>query len=316
MAVPVAGNGRFFYKNFNGAGVWCEYMRYYHRLISIAGIITAAVSALIVWQYQQPPADTVLAVTFLDVGQGDAILIETPSDRRILIDGGKPSGNVVRALSNVLPWYERTIDAIILTHPDDDHGGGLVEVARRYRVGRILYTGVVSDTASYNALIAEAQTERIPLTIIDQPQIIDLGDGARLHIVYPLASVAGQRAASLNDTSITARLVYGDISFLFTGDLEVAGEEALLASGQPVAADVLKIGHHGSDSSTSAAFITAVAPRYAVVSVGSDNDYGHPSLRVLRRLERAGAAIWRTDTQGSIEMRTDGTVLEVRGGRH
>jgi len=258
------------------------------------------------------PAPQTLIVDFLDIGQGDSILIQAPAGQTILIDGGRPDGGVVRQLFEVLPWYERTIDLMVVTHPDDDHGGGLVEVARRFKIGRILYTGVVSDTASYVALIAEAQTEHIPLTIIDRPQTIDLGGGATLAIVYPLTSLAGERPASPNDTSITARLAFGAQSFLFTGDLEAPGEAKLLASGQTIKSTVLKVGHHGSKYSTSEVFLEAVAPKEAVISVGKDNSYGHPTALILHRLARFGARVWRTDEAGRIEMRTDGKVLETK----
>lgn len=279
----------------------------------VIAVVTTLISC-IAWQWpvREISENIILAVTFLDIGQGDAILIEAPDGQVVLIDGGKPEGGIIRELSESLPWYEHTIDLMILTHPDDDHGGGLVEVTRRYDVRRVVYNGLVHDTPSYVALLDEVRRQSLPVTIIDRPQRIDLGTGVYLDIVYPLASIAGTTSETPNDTSIVARLVYGETTFLLTGDLEAAGEAALLGSGQALQSDVLKIGHHGSDSSTSEAFVAAVAPEHSVVSVGVDNDYGHPSRRVLHRLERAGAQVWRTDRQGRVEMRTNGVTLEIQ----
>lgn len=258
-----------------------------------------------------------LEVTFFDVGQGDAAFIETPEGRQILIDGG-PSSVILEKLGHEMPFWDRTIDLVILTHPEKDHLSGLLEVLKRYKVENILWTGVVRDTAEFKEwqkLIAE---ERAKITIAKSGQLISAGmERSNLSILYPFESLGGEILKDSNNTSIVARLVFGETSFLFTGDATQSVEKELVLPPTPhnptphnLDADVLKVGHHGSKTSTSKEFVEAVSPVIAVISVGKDNTYGHPRQEVLDNL--AGIKILRTDLDGDIKITSDGINYAVK----
>ncbi len=249
-----------------------------------------------------------LKIDILDVGQGDAILIRTPYEQNILIDGG-PDNSVLEGLGESLPFYDKEIDLMILTHPHSDHVVGLVEVLKRYDVDKVIYTGVTHTTDDYLAFLKAVKEEGSEIKIIEGPQEITLGNGLELEILYPLRSFKDKKVPNLNNTSIVARLVYKDRSFLFTGDAEEELEKELIESGQDLKADVLKAGHHGSKTSSSEAFLKVVDPELAVVSVGEDNSFGHPSELTLRRMERLGINILRTDLLGTITIESDGLAI-------
>ena len=251
-----------------------------------------------------------LEVDFLDVGQGDAILIKTPAGQKILIDGG-PDNSVLNQLGDNLPFFDNQIDVIILTHPHSDHVVGLVEVLKRYKVKEIYYTGAAHTTADYLAWLKEIKAQAIPLKIIKEPIILNLDQDLKLEFLYPDKDFTNQRVTDLNDTSIVSRLVYKNVKFLFTGDAGVPVEKELLASGQDLTADILKLGHHGSSSASSEEFLAAVKPSVAIVSCGLDNDFGHPHLIILKRLERLGISYLRTDEGGTLKYITDGESFEL-----
>jgi len=252
-----------------------------------------------------------LEVDFLDVGQGDAELIKAPGGQNILIDGG-PNARVVERLSDVMPPWDKQIDLMVLTHPHDDHVTGLNEALKRFEVKKILYTGVTHTSPNYLAWLEIVKDKKISIMIIDQPQSIDLGEGAELEILYPLESFLGKAVENLNNASIVVKLIYGQTSFLFTGDAEEPEEKELLEAKGGLAADVLKVGHHGSYTATSVDFLKAVSPRYAIIEVGKDNSFGHPSRRTLKKLERIKAEIFRTDEEGTIIMKSDGENIQLK----
>lgn len=252
-----------------------------------------------------------LEVDYLDVGQGDAILIKAPGGQNILIDGGPNSRVVERLSENLAPW-DRKIDLMVLTHPHDDHVSGLVNILDRFEVGKILYTGVSHDSPNYLAWLSKIKEKKLPIMIIDKAQTVDLGLGCRLEILYPLESFLNKEVENLNNTSIVIKLVYNKESFLFTGDAEVEEEKKLLASGTGLASDVLKAGHHGSDTSSGQEFLDKVAPDTAVILVGKDNNFGHPSRRTMNRMEREKINYLRTDELGTIKIISDGNKIEVR----
>ena len=249
-----------------------------------------------------------LQVHFLDIGQGDASLIQTPDGKNILIDGG-PGENIIMPLAQILPWHEKTIDLMILTHPHDDHVAGLIPILQRYRVNQILYTGVTHTAPAYLEWLEIIHDKKIPLTIIDRPQKINLGEKCVLEIIYPFMDLSGQSVVNLNNSSIVARLVYLDNSFLFMGDAEIEIEEELIVSKINLSSDLIKVGHHGSKTSSSQNFINYIKPKIAIISSGRDNKFGHPSIRVIKRYERAGVQIYRTDTDSTISFKSDGMKL-------
>src|SRR3990167_9970269 len=269
----------------------------------------------------------ILTVAFLNIGQGDAIFIEAPSGNQLLIDGG-PGKSVLRELSKVMPFYDRSIDVVLATHADQDHIGGLPDVLQNYKVDIFMETGVPSESSSYKELekIVEEKSQRVPLgnfkgeplkkILVRRGMVVDLGDGVVLQILFPDRDPAGMET---NTSSIIARLVYGENEFLFTGDspksienylvsLESQGETLGNSQGLTLGleSDVLKSGHHGSKTSTSPEFVTAVSPEYVVISAGKDNRYGHPHQEVLDILNSAQAKILRTDQDGRIVFESDG----------
>lgn len=269
----------------------------------ILGIAAAIAVIPVFWLFYNPSGD--LEVDFLNVGQGDAILIKTPFGQNILIDGG-PDNAVLSELAKNLPWWDRRIDLMILTHPHDDHVAGLIDVMKRYNVKKILYTGVVHSAPNYLAWLELIKENKVPLVIIDRPQTVKLGEDCELRIIYPRLSLLGKAVDNLNNSSLVIKLIYGRTGFLLTGDIETEVERELVKSGADLSADVLKVSHHGSDASNSQEFLEKVKAKIAVIQVGKDNDFGHPSLRVIKRLEKTGARVFRTDLDGTVKIISDG----------
>ena len=280
-----------------------------YKIFLIFGI--AVLLAGIVWFWLFYSAAKNLEVDFLDVGQGDAILIKAPGGQNILIDGG-PDKVILKRLAENLAWWDKTIDLMILTHPHDDHVAGLIEVLKRYQVEKILYTGVTHNAPNYLAWLKLVREKKVQMLIIDKPQIIKLGAESQLEILYPDQSLLAKAVSDLNQSSIVMMLAYGKNKFLLTGDAGEEVERKLIDSGTNLSAEVLKVGHHGSQSSTSEEFLNQVKPNLAVISVGKDNDFGHPNLRIVKRLERAGAKIYRTDENGTVRIESDGEKIRVK----
>lgn len=254
-----------------------------------------------------------LTVAFLNIGQGDAIFIEAPSGNQLLIDGG-PGKTVLRELSQVMPFYDHSIDIVMATHPDADHIGGLPDVLERYKTDLFLEPGVEGDTNVYKELESKVKSLKIKRLKVRRGMVVDLGEGTLLQILFPVTDPEGMET---NTASIVARLIYGEHEFLLTGDSPKNIEEYLTkesCKGCPFAleADVLKAGHHGSKTSTSDLFVRAVAPKYAVISAGRDNRYGHPHQEVLDTLTQHKIQILRTDQSGTIIFKGDGVNLELK----
>lgn len=240
-----------------------------------------------------------LEVVFFDVGQGDSIYIEIENSFQVLIDGG-PNMSVLKKLGQEMPFYDRTIELMILTHPDHDHLFGLLEVLKRYDVKNVLWTGVKKDTAEYQEWLRLIEEEGADIFMAEAGQRIDLSEEIYLSIIHPFESLEGKEVKDYNDTSIVAFLVFNNASFLFTGDISKKVEKQL-----NVDADVLKIAHHGSKSSTCSEFIEAVSPDIAVISVG-ENNYGHPHDEVLSILQQFGIQVLITKELGDIKLLTNG----------
>jgi competence protein ComEC len=247
-----------------------------------------------------------LKVWFFDIGQGDAIFIETPNGQQILIDGG-PGDSILQKLSSVMWPWDHSIDAIVITHPDADHITGLVSVFERYQVKTIYETGVRGGTPMIQALeqaIAEEQSQN---KIVREGQTFNW-DGVQVFVHWP-SEEAIQTQKDRNNTSVVLKLVYGSTSILLTGDAEETIEEEIGFSVGDI--DVLKVGHHGSKTSTSVQFLKVVNPEVAVIPVGADNSYGHPHPIVLEHLKQVGASILRTDLDGDILLVSDSMSYKV-----
>ncbi|MEK7065825.1 MAG: ComEC/Rec2 family competence protein [Patescibacteria group bacterium] len=255
----------------------------------------------------------VLTVAFLDIGQGDAIFIETPHGRQILIDGGK-SSVVLPALGGVMPWYDRTIDIVLATHPDQDHAGGLPSVLLQYDVSFVVENGASHDTRAYEAFLraaAQEESSGARRGIARRGQRIVLEENVFLDILFPDRDPNGW---DTNDGSIVTLLSYGQSTFLLTGDAPIGVEEYLVrAYGALLDADVLKLGHHGSKTSSSQIFLSAVSPEYAVVSAGRDNQYGHPHKEVTDRVKDMGVPTFSTAESGTVVFESDGGNIRVLG---
>jgi competence protein ComEC len=281
--------------------------------LAIQASAVLGVLAFVLWAGRLTPADERLRVSVLDVGQGDAILIQTPSGHNVLVDGGPSGSRLLRELSDQLPSGERDIDLVVLTHPQDDHVGGLPSLLERYDVRQAL-SGPRSNSSGAYAAWREGLAERgVPLLLAGPGTSADLGDGVSLEVLAPPESGFPEGEDVLNENSVVLRLVYGEVSFLLTGDLGFAGERSLLRSGANVGATVLKVGHHGSDGSSSREFVEAVSPIIAVISVGAENTFGHPSPST--RIQLAGIPVLRTDVNGRVVFKTDGRGLWVSTGR-
>jgi len=250
-----------------------------------------------------------LEIGFLDVGQGDAILIKSPFGQNILIDGG-PDGTILKRLGDNLSWWERTIDLMILTHPHDDHVAGLNEVIKRYDVQKIIYTGVKYSSPTYDRWQELVKDYKIPIAIVDRMQTINLGESCYLEILYPRQAIYNQSVDNLNNSSIVSRLTCDGIKILLMGDAEREEEKELIKSETDLSAEIIKIGHHGSDTATSDEFLEKVKPEIAILEVGK-NDFGLPSLRVLKKLERQQIKIYRTDKDGTINIISRDGVMEI-----
>lgn len=253
------------------------------------------------------PTRSGLSVSFLDVGQGDAILIQGPHGR-ILVDGGATRA-VLRALSSTLPFFDRTLDVIVATHPDQDHIGGFPDVVSRYRVGTFIESGVLSDTPAFHALEKIVSDKNIVKITARRGMRILLGGGAHADILFPDRDVS---RVETNTASVIMRVVYGESEFLLTGDSPRSIERYLFeADGAHLQSDVLKAGHHGSKTSSDEAFVKAVSPQYVVYSRGCDNRYGHPAPEVVELFKTLSIPAFDTCESGTVTFRSNGKTLRV-----
>ena len=260
-------------------------------LTAIAGILAG-----ILWYSQKQE----LKIIFLDVGQGDAILIEQGS-KQILIDGGPDGKKVMEKLGEYVPFWDRNIEVVIATHPDEDHISGLTDVLENYNIGESIDNGVEADTQVYKKYKDIISTKNINHIEGKAGMEIKLDNNAKLDILSPDGTQDKNNPKDTNISSIVSKLVYGENSFLFTGDFTTEGEPSLINKQIDLNSRVLKIAHHGSKYATSDEFLNAVNPQEAVISVGKNNRYGHPAQEVLDRLGAHKINIKRTDQVGDIE---------------
>ena len=244
-----------------------------------------------------------IMVTFLDVGQGESILIRT-NTHAVLIDGGE------HRYRNVILDYLRMadvrhIDYVIATHPHSDHIGGLIAVLSSVSVGQVIMPDVTHNTTTFENFIAVIENRAIPIRLAQVGDMIQAGI-INLKVLAPYGT-----HARLNDMSVVVRMEHGQTSFLFTGDAESASERQMVSSGMNLSSNVLNIGHHGSHTSTTESFLNAVSPDIAVISLGRNNQFGHPHREVINRLESQNITILRTDELGTIQMITNGDVIAI-----
>jgi len=289
------------------ATLWLEAGRRRGVLVVVALVLLGDIA----WWVHERSAPGRLRVTFLDVGQGDAAVVELPDGRVLVVDGGGFPGSDFDTGSAVVEPFLRTrkiasVDAVVMTHAHPDHASGLARVVSSFEVGELWWNGAADRGSAWRALAEACAVSGVP------ERALRAGDTVPrfpdVDVVHP---PAGWIAPSLNDGSLVLRVRYGDVAVLLTGDVEAAAEERLLRGGPAIAAAVVKVPHHGSATSSGDDFVSAVAPRIAVVSVGSDNRYGHPSSDVVARYRRAGARVLRTDRCGAVTIETNGRDMEV-----
>ncbi len=261
-------------------------------------------SRAVVGSYRKP-----LVVAFLDVGQGDSTLIQTPSGKNILIDTG-PSSASGRLFAELGQRGVNRLEMLITSHPDQDHYGNTVAVLRRLPTAIVVDCGFVKGSLTQESLLAEVKRQNISFVNVTRQHLAgtrqDLGDGVTLDYLAPTLL-----SPNANDSSIVLKISSGSVGFLFMGDAEAGERASLLASGSSLNATVLKVAHHGSQNGTDDVFLARVHPKVAVISCGLWNRYGHPNQATLDALDRAKVKVWRTDLQGTINIQTDGNTYGV-----
>ena len=275
-----------------------------HHIIWIGwGIAMGLCTFVFFWAAQT----SALRVHFFDVGQGDASLIITPGGREVLIDTGASPHTIDKKLAERRPFFDRSIDLVILTHPDKDHVAGAATILRNYAVGGVIMPHVAKDEEFFEDIMRVVQERHIPVLYAEAGNRVRIDEEIYFDILWPPKE--GEKvfpASDTNDMSIVARLVYNNDTFLFTGDLEERGERLLGIFGASLNAEVLKVGHHGSSTSTSEDFLARVHPHLAIISAGTKNPYGHPHHEILERLTNTGIETLRTDENGDIILVSDG----------
>jgi competence protein ComEC len=253
----------------------------------------------------QRNAGGIVKVFFIDCGQGDAILVKSPEEQFMLIDGGEAEEG--QNICNFLRSQGvKQLAVVVGTHPHSDHIGGLAEVIESFPVEKVYLPKITHNTRAFESLLNAIKGQNLKISTARQGVEIPLS-GVKASFLAPI----GDEYDEMNNYSAVIRLEYGDNSFIFTGDAEKHSEQEMLASGVKLDADFLKIGHHGSSSSSSPEFLQAVSPQFAVIMCGKDNDYGHPHKETLSALDSVGAKVYRTDLDGTIIMTSDGCSINI-----
>jgi competence protein ComEC len=261
-----------------------------------------------------PMPDSRMHISFLDVGQGDAILIQTPNHQDILVDGGPSAQAISGELGRRMPFWDRTIELVVLTHPHTDHLNGLLETLRRYKVKQVLYLDTDYDSPTEQEWLSLIREKGIESIFAKVGQVINLGtEEVTIEVINP----APDSSVLDEDNGVVLRLSSGKFSFLLTSDISQEAELDLITRRADLTSTVLKVSHHGSNYSNSAEFLAVVNPKLAVISVGADNDYGHPGAETMQRLtDKVGLDhIYRTDKNSTIEFITNGERLWVKKER-
>jgi len=276
-------------------------------------LVLLLIAAVAVWLAVASKPDNLLHIYFCDVGQGDAILIKTPQNEQILVDGG-PDDKVLKCLSNALPFYDHDLDLVILTHPHADHLGGLIEVLRTYQIEKLIFWQIPYESADFQEFVDLVRRRNLPIWDVAAGEVLALDQQTRAEVWFPLSKeeleVLGAPfdpydGEDVNDSSIVFRLVCGNFEALLTGDAPEAAQQLLLEHGAVGESDVLKVAHQGAKDGLNQDFLKKVKPRLAIISVGANNRYGHPSAETLEELKNAGVEVKRTDQDGTIEVVSD-----------
>lgn len=280
-----------------------------HRWVRI-GMLLLVVLDIVAWAYMVPQKKWDSSeLYFLNVGQGDSSLAFLPGGVKLLIDGGPINGRVQKNLETIMSLSDRYIDMVAMTHPQQDHYGGFLELFQNYTIGIFLTSGYESDNASWKELQKIIERRGIPTLVLDEMDLIRYGT-ARVRILSPQS---GERVKDTNDASLVMRLEENGVKAIFTGDISAA-KERQLARNFDMKADILKVSHHGSKYSSDAVFLRELAPALAVIEVGK-NSYGHPTQQTLNRLADIGAQVYRTDKDGIVKaVRLENQLHIFRGG--
>ncbi|HHY41549.1 MAG TPA: MBL fold metallo-hydrolase [Thermoanaerobacterales bacterium] len=262
-------------------------------------------------QSSQMPSDVqksggTLKVHFIDVGQADCILIQAPTGENMLIDAGN-NDDKDTIVSYLNAQGVKKIDVLVGTHPHEDHIGSLDTVIDTFDIGKIYMPKATTTTKTFEDVLTAVRNKGLKITAAVGGTSINFSPDTKVEVLAPNSN----EYKDLNNYSAVIKLIYGNVAFLFTGDAEHISENEMLAGNYDLRADILKVGHHGSNSSTTDAFLAAVNPSYAVICVGKGNDYGHPHKEVLDRLSKAGIKVYRTDESGTVTITTDGEKIEI-----
>jgi len=250
--------------------------------------------------------DSDLSIHIIDVGQGDSIFVKTPNGKTMLIDGGDIAGGKT-VVSYLNKYNIDKIDVLIGTHPHADHIGGLIDVLENFEIGKFYMPKKIHTSKTYEKLLETTKNKGLKITPATKDIVIDLDQDIPLYFLSPLRDYGD----NLNLWSAVVKMEYGEKSFLFTGDFEALGEKELCDTYDKdfLQSEFLKVGHHGSNTSTSQEFLDIIQPEIAIISCKTGNSYGHPHKEVIERLKKFGSNIYRTDEQGTIVIRSDGDII-------
>lgn len=292
----------FAQQNVNGLSLRKEYGKVFVVTLSI---LISSVSLPVIVKKALPAK---VEISFLDVGQGDAVLIRTPGGRNVLIDGGQ-NDVVLSRLDEHMNHFDRSLDVVIATHGDADHVTGLISVLRKYDIGHIIRSPADAETNLFGDFLSHVEEEKALVHIGIRGDVLDFGDGVKLRVLHPSKNMP--RGTDTNDASVSVVLEYGEHTFLLTGDLSARYEPKLIGAHLPKGVTVFKAGHHGSKTSSGETLLGYIKPEYAIISAGKDNRYGHPHEEALERLSKHAKETLSTTDKGTITFESDGRTLEV-----